>query len=162
MKIEKNKVVQIHYTLSNEEGQVMDSSANSEPLSYIQGIGNLIPGLENELEGKAVGDKLIAVIQPADAYGERDAQKQHVVPKSGFRSEGSEELQIGMRVQVDTGEQKAVAMVTNIEGENVTLDLNHPLAGMTLHFDVEVIEVRDAQQEELDHGHVHGPGGHQH
>jgi len=162
MNIEKNKVVQLHYTLTNDEGQVMDSSANGAPLAYIHGIGNLIPGLEKELEGKAAGDKLLAKIAPAEAYGEWEAGKQHVVPKSGFKGEGNEQLEIGMRVQVDTGQQQAIAMVTNIEDENVTLDLNHPLAGMTLHFDVEVVEVRDAAQEELDHGHVHGPGGHQH
>ena len=160
MKIEKNKVVQIHYTLTNDDGQTMDSSRQGQPLPYIHGIGNLIPGLEAELEGKEVGDKLLAVIKPADAYGEWDAGKQHVVPKSGFQ--GDEELTVGMRVQVNTGQQQAVAMVTNIEEENVTLDLNHPLAGMTLHFDVEIMGIRDADQEELDHGHVHGPGGHHH
>jgi FKBP-type peptidyl-prolyl cis-trans isomerase SlyD len=160
MNISKNKVVNIHYTLSDKEGQVLDSSKNSDPLAYIHGIGALIPGLETELEGKAVGDKLLAVIQPSDAYGEWDTNKQHVVSKQGFK--GDEELKVGMRVQVDTGQGHAVAVVTSIEGEEVTLDLNHPLAGMTLHFDVEVTDVREASQEELDHGHVHGPGGHHH
>lgn len=160
MNISKNKVVQIHYTLKNKEGQVLDSSANAEPLAYIHGIGALIPGLEKELDGKTQGDKLLAVIAPEDAYGQWDSNKEHVVSKQGFK--GDEELRSGMRVQVDTGQGHAVAMVTKIEGDAVTLDLNHPLAGMTLHFDVEIMGVRDATSDELDHGHVHGPGGHQH
>jgi FKBP-type peptidyl-prolyl cis-trans isomerase SlyD len=160
MQIAKDKVVHIHYTLTDKEGQVLDSSKNADPLAYIHGIGALIPGLESELEGKETGDKLLAEIQPSDAYGEWDENKQHVISKAGFR--GTEELKAGMRVQVDTGQGHAVAMVTRIDGEEVTLDLNHPLAGMTLHFDVEVMEVRDATESELDHGHVHGPGGHQH
>lgn len=163
MKIEKNKVVSIHYILTNNEGQTLDSSREREPLPYIHGIGALIPGLERELEGKSTGEKIRAVIKPQDAYGEWDADKQHVVPKSGFQSAGADDqLQPGMRVQVDMGEQKAVAIVTKIEGDQVTLDLNHPLAGMTLNFDVEVMNVRDAEAAELDHGHVHGPGGHHH
>lgn len=160
MKIAKNKVVNIHYTLTNDEGQVMDSSRQGQPLAYIHGIGNLIPGLENELEGKSTGDQLKAVIKPEDAYGEWDPEQQHIVPKSGFQ--GDEELTVGMRVQVNAGGQQAIAMVTQIENENVTLDLNHPLAGLTLHFDVEIMGVRDAEAEELAHGHVHGPGGHHH
>ena len=161
MNIEKNKVVNIHYTLSNKEGQVLDSSATAEPLAYIHGVGALIPGLESQLEGRVKGDKLLAVIEPAEGYGEWDTNKQHIVSKEGFK--GDEELTVGMRVQVDNGQgQAAVAMVTKIDAEDVTLDLNHPLAGMTLHFDVEVTEVRDASTEELDHGHAHGPGGHHH
>jgi len=160
MNISKNKVVQIHYTLKDKEGQVLDTSANSDPLAYIHGIGALIPGLESELEGKSEGDKLLAVIEPEDAYGEWDAGKEHVVSKDGFR--GDEELTTGMRVQVDTGQGHAVAVVTKIDGNAVTLDLNHPLAGMTLHFDVEIMGVREATAEEIDHGHVHGPGGHHH
>ena len=135
----------------------MDTSNDGEPLGYIHGIGALIPGLEKELEGKGQGDKVLAVIPPADAYGEWEEQRQHVVSKAGFQ--GNEELTTGVRVQVDTGQGVSIAVVTKIEDEAVTLDFNHPLAGQTLHFDVEILEVRDASAEELDHGHVHGPGG---
>jgi FKBP-type peptidyl-prolyl cis-trans isomerase SlyD len=160
MKVSKNKVVSIHYTLKNSEGQILDSSSGREPLYYIQGIGNLIPGLENELENKQVGDKLQAVITPEHAYGERHDSLVQQVSKSGFQ--GDEELSIGMQVQIETNQGVNIAVVTEISGENVTLDLNHPLAGETLHFDVEVMSLRDASKEELDHGHVHGPGGHHH
>lgn len=160
MKIEDNKVVQMHYHLKDEKGTVLDSSQGKEPLSYIHGAGNIIIGLEKQLSGKAAGDKLNAVVAPAEGYGERDDSLVQVVPKSGFQ--GDEELQVGMQVQVGTQEGNAIATVAKIEGEDVTLDVNHPLAGVTLTFDVEVVEVREATQEELDHGHVHGPGGHEH
>ena len=159
MKIEDNKVVQMHYHLKDEKGTVLDSSQGKEPLSYIHGAGNIIIGLEKQLSGKAAGDKLNAVVAPAEGYGERDDSLVQVVPKSGFQ--GDEELQVGMQVQVGTQEGNAIATVAKIEGEDVTLDVNHPLAGVTLTFDVEVVEVREATQEELDHGHVHGPGGHE-
>ncbi|MEZ5003077.1 MAG: peptidylprolyl isomerase [Chitinophagales bacterium] len=162
MQIAKNKVGFIHYELKNEKGEILDSSAGREPLGYIQGIGNLIPGLEKELEGKKTGDKLSVVIAPEDAYGTFNPNAVHVVPKSGFQGEGNEELQEGMRVQVDSNQGVQIAMVTKIEGENVTLDLNHPLAGVTLYFSVEIMGVRDAEAVELEHGHVHGPGGHHH
>lgn len=150
----------MHYTLKDDEGRTMDTSVDGEPLGYIHGIGALIPGLEKELDGKGKGDKVLAVIPPAEAYGEWEEQKQHVVSKEGFQ--GDEELKTGVRVQVDTGQGVSIAVVSKIEEEAVTLDFNHPLAGRTLHFDVEVIEVRDATSEELDHGHVHGTGGHKH
>jgi FKBP-type peptidyl-prolyl cis-trans isomerase SlyD len=160
MKIEDNKVVQMHYHLTDEKGTVLDSSQGREPLSYIHGAGNIIIGLEKQLKGKAAGDKVNAVVSPAEGYGERDDNLVQVVPKSGFQ--GDEELQIGMQVQVGTQDGNAIATVAKMEGEDVTLDVNHPLAGVTLTFDVEVVEVREATKEELDHGHVHGPGGHEH
>ena len=162
MEIGNNKVATIHYELKNGEGQVLDSSAGREPLVYIQGIGMLIPGLEAKLSGQKAGDKVNAVIEPKDGYGDYQDANVHVVPKAGFQSEGDESLQVGMRVQVDTSQGQTIALVTKIEGDDVTLDLNHPLAGQTLHFAVEVVEVREATEEELSHGHVHGPGGHQH
>lgn len=162
MKISQNKVALIHYKLTDKDGVTIDSSEGRDPLAYIQGIGNLIPGLEQELEGKATGDKLNAVIAPEHAYGKRDESLVQMVPKSGFNG-SDEELQVGMQVQVETEEQgMAIAVVTKIEEEDVTLDLNHPLADLDLHFDVEVVEVREATQEELDHGHAHGVGGHDH
>ena len=128
MTIAKNKVVHIHYTLTDKEGQILDSSQNAEPLAYIHGIGALIPGLESELDGKSKGDKLLAVIEPADAYGEWDGNRQHVVSKQGFK--GDEELKEGMRVQVDTGEGQAVAVVTKIDGEDVLIMKESDIMGI--------------------------------
>ena len=160
MKVADKKVVQMHYTLKDETGATLDSSDGRDPLAYIQGVGNIIPGLEKEMEGKATGDKINVVIAPEDAYGVRQDNLVQIVPKSGFQ--GDEELSKGMQVQVGTPNGEAIATVTKIEGDDVTLDMNHPLADATLHFDVEVMEVRDATAEELEHGHVHGPGGHKH
>lgn len=160
MKIENNKVVSIHYTLKDDNGTILDTSDGKTPLPYIQGVGQLIPGLENQLQGKVKGDKLNVSIAPADAYGEYREDMVFQVGKDGFR--GEEELREGMQVEVELEQGRSIAIVTKIEGEEVTLDLNHPLAGQTLHFDVEVMEVREASAEELSHGHVHGVGGHQH
>jgi FKBP-type peptidyl-prolyl cis-trans isomerase SlyD len=162
MIIEDHRVVTIHYTLKDASGETLDSSEGRSPLAYIQGIGNLISGLEKQLHGRSAGEKLKAVIAPADAYGEYDDKMCHIVPLSGFQSAAGEELQVGMQVQIDTGDGVTIATVTSIEGEDVTLDLNHPLAGTELHFDVEVVGVRAATEEELDHGHAHGEGGHHH
>lgn len=162
MNITKNKVALIHYTLKDDNGSVLDSSEGKDPLAYIQGIGNLIPGLEEELEGKVAGDKLETSIAPEKGYGERTDQNVHVVPLSSFQPDGDEKLQEGMQVKVETNQGVSIADVAKIEGEDVTLDLNHPLAGETLHFNVEVVDVREATKEELDHGHAHGPGGHHH
>lgn len=162
MKIENNRVVSMHYTLKDETGTILDSSENREPLAFIQGIGALIPGLEIQLEGKVKGDKVNAEVAPNDAYGEVQEELFHVVPKSGFQGEGDEQLIEGIQVQLHTEQGPMIALVSKIEGDEVTLDLNHPLAGRTLFFDVEIVEVREATADELDHGHVHGPGGHQH
>lgn len=160
MNITSNKVVSLNYTLKNSEGMVLDTSEGRDPLLYLHGVGGLIPGLEKELEGMAVNDKKNVVVQPEDAYGKRQAELYHVVPKSGFQ--GDEEMQVGMQVQLETEQGPAIARIDKIEGEDVTLDLNHPLADMILHFDVEVVDIREASEDEISHGHVHGPGGHQH
>ncbi|MCK5820830.1 MAG: peptidylprolyl isomerase [Bacteroidales bacterium] len=160
MKIEKNKVVSMHYTLKDDKGEIMDTSEGKSPLSFIQGNGQLIPGLESQLEGKEKEVKMQVTIAPADAYGEFREDMVFKVGKEGFK--GEEELQVGMQVEVELEQGKSIAVVSSIEGEKVTLDLNHPLAGQTLHFDVEIMDVRDATEEELSHGHAHGEGGHQH
>lgn len=160
MNITSNKVVSLNYTLKNSEGMVLDTSEGRDPLLYLHGVGGLIPGLEKELEGMAVNDKKNVVVQPEDAYGKRQAELYHVVPKSGFQ--GDEEMQVGMQVQLETEQGPAIARIDKIEGEDVTLDLNHPLADMILHFDVEVVDIREASEDEISHGHVHGPGGHHH
>ena len=162
MTITKNKVALIHYTLKDESGEVLDSSEGREPLAFIQGIGNIIEGLEEKLEGKTVGDRIETSISPEKAYGLRSDENVHIVPLSSFQADGDEKLVEGMQVRVETNEGVSLADVAKIDGEEVTLDLNHPLAGETLHFTIEVVDVRDASKEELEHGHAHGPGGHHH
>ena len=156
MQITKNKVAAIHYTLRDNEGQVLDSSEGRDPLYYLHGAGNLISGMEEGLEGKTSGDKFSLKITPEKGYGEVDPQMIQQVPRSAF---GSQEVQPGMKFSTNQG---GVVTVTEVGLENVTVDANHPLAGIELHFDVEIMEVRNATPEELSHGHVHGPGGHHH
>lgn len=163
MTITENKVVLIHYTLKDNSGEVLDSSEGNDPLAYIHGIGNLIIGLEEALEGKTVGEKVKVSVAPEKGYGEREDELVHIVPLSGF-IEGDDEDQLveGMQVKVETNDGISIAEVVKIEGDDVTLDLNHPLAGETLHFDVEIVDIREATKQELEHGHAHGPGGHHH
>lgn len=160
MLIAQDKVVLIRYTLTNDAGETIDSSSGGDPLAYIHGQGNLIPGLEKALEGKQAGDKLNVKVGPAEGYGVRDDKLLQQVPKRQF---GGANLQPGMQFHAQTSQGHArVVTVVRIQGDMVTVDGNHPLAGENLNFDVEVTEVRDATQEELEHGHVHGPGGHHH
>lgn len=160
MQIAQDAVVSIHYTLTNDKGETLDSSAGGEPLAYLHGNGNLIPGLENALNGKQAGDKLSVKIAPADAYGEYDKALVQRVPRRSFR--GIADVQVGMQFQVQSEGGPRTVTVTHVAGDMVTVDGNHALAGQHLSFDVEVTEVRAATSEELAHGHVHGPGGHHH
>ena len=160
MHIKKDTVVSIDYTLTDKNGEVMDSSKNSEPLSYIHGIGNLIPGLEKELEGKEPGDSFKVSISPEEGYGVRDEKQVQVLSRDAF--EGVESLEVGMQFQVRHDEGNQLITIIDIEGDKVTIDGNHPLAGETLNFDITVVSTREATKEELEHGHVHGEGGHQH
>jgi FKBP-type peptidyl-prolyl cis-trans isomerase SlyD len=160
MKIAHEKVVSIHYTLTNSEGTVLDSSSGGDPLAYLHGFGNIIPGLESALEGKATGDKLSVTVEPEQGYGARDERLVQAVPRSAFK--GVEELAPGMQFQAQGPQGNRLVVVTQVADSEVTVDANHPLAGQTLHFDVEISEIRDATAEELEHGHVHGPGGHHH
>ena len=154
MSISKNKVVSIHYTLKNDNGDIIDKSEKDSPLSFIFGIGSIIAGLEKELEGKAVGDKFDTRIDPKEGYGERRDELVQVVPKEHLGD--IEELQEGMQLQGQSENGDIMIFtVAKIEGNNITLDSNHPLAGVALNFSVEVVEVRDATSEEIDHGHVH-------
>jgi FKBP-type peptidyl-prolyl cis-trans isomerase SlyD len=160
MQVAKNKVVGIDYKLTDGSGKMIDSSDAHGPLYYIQGTGSLIPGLEAALEGKKSGEQLVVKIAAVDGYGERNDALCQSVPRSQFES--AEGLEIGMQFEVETEQGELVVSVTKIEGETVTVDGNHPLAGMDLHFDVTVKEVREASAEELAHGHVHGEHGHHH
>jgi FKBP-type peptidyl-prolyl cis-trans isomerase SlyD len=160
MSIAPDQVVSIHYTLRDDDGTVIDRSADGEPLTYLHGHGNLIAGLERELTGRSAGDKLQVKIAPADGYGEYDRQLVQQVPRRALK--GLSNLRVGMRLQAQTPEGPRAVTVTRMAGDMVTLDGNHPLAGKNLNFDVEVAALRPATEEELAHGHVHGPGGHHH
>lgn len=160
MKIQENSVVSIDYTLTSDEGEVLDSSQGGEPLTYIHGMGNLIPGLERELEGKGMGVALKVRIAPEDAYGVRDEDMVARVPRTQMPKGAP--LEVGMQFQAAGPEGAQVVTLVKVEDDAVWLDANHPLAGMHLTFDVTVVAVRAATAEELEHGHVHGPGGHHH
>jgi FKBP-type peptidyl-prolyl cis-trans isomerase SlyD len=158
MKISDDKVVQIDYTLKNDEGQILDSSEGRQPLAYLHGAGNIIPGLESALEGKEEGDTLSVTIMPAEGYGERDEALVMAVDRSEFPD--PQQVQVGARFNIQTDQGVHLATVTGVTEDQARLDLNHPLAGETLHFDVEVVDVKEASEEEQAHGHVHH--GHTH
>ena len=156
MHIAKHTVASIHYTLTDNDGNVIDSSDGRDPLNYIHGIGNLIPGMEEGLEGKSKGDKLNLKIAPEKGYGVIDEKRVQKIPRDAFDDQNVEE---GMQFQTNRGE---VVTVTHVGLDQITVDANHPLAGIELNFDVDVIDVRTATEEEIAHGHIHGPGGHHH
>jgi FKBP-type peptidyl-prolyl cis-trans isomerase SlyD len=160
MQVAKHKVISIDYTLTDAQGTELDSSRGRGPFDYIHGIGNIIPGLESALEGKSKGDQLNAVIAPEKGYGERDESLVQELPRSQFDTE--EGIQVGMQFHAMSESGPRVVTVVSVDADNVTIDGNHPLAGVTLHFDVTVKEIRDATGEELSHGHVHGPDDHHH
>jgi len=160
MLIAENCVVSIYYELTNDAGEVIDASTEGEPLTYLHGAHNIIPGLENQLLGKQAGDKLKVTVQPEDGYGEHSANLVQEVPRDAFPEPDS--LEVGMRfnAQSESGEMSVV--ISAVGTDTVTVDANHPLAGQVLHFDVIIDEVRAASAEELAHGHVHGAHGHHH
>lgn len=161
MTIAQHKVVTIHYKVSDSESdEVIDSSENAEPMTYLHGAQNIIPGLEQALEGKAVGDELEVVVEAAEAYGERSDDRIQQVPMEAFQ--GMEKVELGMAVTAQTDQGQINLVITEVNGDMVTVDANHPLAGKSLKFEVTVEDVRDASEEEMAHGHVHGPGGHEH
>jgi FKBP-type peptidyl-prolyl cis-trans isomerase SlyD len=159
VQIQEKSVVSIEYTLKNEEGEVLDTSDKGGPLVYIHGIGSLVPGLEKALDGKSPGDSLEVAITPADGYGTRDEGLLRKIPIRKLRDKNP---QPGKRYVAMLDEGQQMVLVTGVSGDYASIDANHPLAGMTLHFAVKVVEVRAATEEELTHGHVHGQGGHHH
>jgi len=160
MQIAKQRVVSIEYTLTDDEGTVLDSSRGREPLVYLHGVGQMIPGLEAALTDKVAGEALQVRVLPAEAYGERDDTLVQKAARSQLR--GVAEIEVGMQFQASGPQGRQVVTVVAIDGDEITLDANHPLAGVPLNFAVEVVAVRAATPQELQHGHIHGPHGHDH
>jgi len=152
--IAENTVVSVHYKLTDDEGTVLDSSEGSEPLTYLHGAGNIISGLETALAGKSEGDSLQTRVEPNEAYGEVVPELIQTVDKSIFQGVESIEPGMAFRAQTSGGNEQRI-VVKKVDGEEVTIDANHPLAGVPLNFDVEVVEVREATDEEVEHGHAH-------
>ncbi|MGY0798840.1 FKBP-type peptidyl-prolyl cis-trans isomerase [Lysobacter sp. A286] len=152
MEIAERRVAAFHYTLTNDAGEVIDKSATDTPLAYLHGAGNIVPGLEKALLGKKSGDSLTADVAPEEAYGPRHEGLIQTVPRSAF--EGVESVQPGMQFEARTEKGPLLVTVTKVEPEEVVVDGNHPLAGQQLHFAVDVVEVREATEEELNNGHV--------
>ncbi len=161
MTIANNSAVSFNYTLTDKEGNILDKSPEGQPLTYLHGQGNLIPGLEKQLAGKKTGDSLTAVVEPAEAYGEYIEEAVQAVPREAFQ--GVDTIEVGMQFQsqAENG-QPILVTVKEVSDKEVIIDANHPLAGKQLNFDVEITEVREATAEELEHGHVHGKGGVEH
>jgi FKBP-type peptidyl-prolyl cis-trans isomerase SlyD len=160
MQIAEGMIASFHYTLTNDAGEVIDSSAGRGPLTYLQGAGNIVPGLEDEMLGRRAGEAFDVVVAPKAGYGETNPMLVQVVPKSALQ--GVETLEIGMEFQAHSPQGPMSVAITRIDGDEVTVDGNHPLAGQTLHFAIEITEVRPASSEERAHGHGHGEGGRLH
>jgi FKBP-type peptidyl-prolyl cis-trans isomerase SlyD len=160
MQVESHKVVTLNYTLTDNNGNIIDQS-NDSSFAYLHGASNIIPGLENALHGKKAGDEMNVSVPPQEGYGERDDSKTQRVPKTMFPENG--EIEPGMQFHAEGPKGEVIVVtVTRVEDDAVTVDANHPLAGVHLNFAVEIVDVRDATQQEIEHGHVHGPGGHHH
>ncbi|UXI70372.1 FKBP-type peptidyl-prolyl cis-trans isomerase [Tahibacter amnicola] len=160
MQIADRCVASFHYTLTDAEGRTIDSSAGGDPLSYLHGAGNIVPGLEKQMTGKSAGDKFDVVVSPEEGYGVRHDEWVQVVPRGAFQ--GVTTIEPGMQFQAHGPQGPMSVTVVAVTDDNITVDANHPLAGVALHFAIEVVEVREASAEEVTHGHVHGPGGHAH
>ncbi len=154
MQIEKDRIVSIGYKLTDDNGKLIEQSSEGKGLNYLHGSGNIIPGLERELEGRKQGEELSVTIPPDQAYGQRNDELVQQVPRSAFDS--LDKLDIGMRVQAQDSNGRVITLkVVDIQNDQVTVDGNHPLAGQNLHFDIRVLDVREATSEEIDHGHPH-------
>jgi FKBP-type peptidyl-prolyl cis-trans isomerase SlyD len=160
MNIGDGKVVLIHYTLRDAQGAVLGSSDGGNPITYLHGKGGIVPGLEEALTGKVAGDRIDVVVAPEKGYGLRDERLVQMIPRDRFPNSGS--LAAGQQFHADGPHGGRLLTLTQVEKDLVTVDGNHPLAGKSLHFSVEVTEVRKATRVEVTHGHVHGPGGHKH
>ena len=160
MIVEKDKAVSFHYTLKNAEGEQMETSREKDPMSYLHGANNIIAGLEKAMEGHAVNDEFSVTVEPEDAYGVRNEKNVQRIPLK--RLKGIGKVSVGQVLNLQTNNGQVQVTVLKVGRFNVDVDGNHPLAGNQLTFDVEIMDIRDASEEELEHRHVHGPGGHQH
>jgi FKBP-type peptidyl-prolyl cis-trans isomerase SlyD len=160
VQVEKNRIVSLNYTLRDEQGKVLDTSSGRAPLTYLHGKGNIIPGLEQALAGRSAGDKLDVTVAPEAGYGLRDERLVQIVARAKFGE--VQDLAPGMQVRASGPQGARLVTVVRVDRDFVTVDGNHPLAGRTLHFPLEIAEVRKATHEEIAHGHAHGPGGHHH
>ncbi len=157
---EKNKVVSFHYTLTNGEGDELESSHDKDPMTYLHGANNIIPGLEKAMEGHAISDKFSASLEPEEAYGVRNENNVQRIPLK--RLKGLGKITVGQTLNLKTNKGPVQVTVLKLGRFIVDVDGNHPLAGIQLTFEVEITDIRDASEEETQHGHAHGPGGHQH
>lgn len=160
MKIANETVVTIDYTLTGDDGRVIDSSAGGDPLAYVHGVGSIVAGLEAALEGKSAGDSVAVKVAPGEGYGEHDPDLVRVATREQFQ--GIAEIEVGMQFRAGSENESMVVTVVAVEGDQVTLDANHPLAGLNLNFDVKIVGVRAATAVEIEHGHPHGAEGHDH
>ena len=159
MKIQNNHVVRFHYSVAEQGSEALETSRTGDPLTILMGHGNIIPGLEKAMEGREAGESFSVDVAPADAYGERRDGMTQRVPKKHF---GGQKLAVGDQVVLQTNFGPRAVTVQKVGMSVVDVDLNHPMAGKDLHFDIEIVEVREADAAEIEHGHVHGDGGHQH
>ncbi|MCP4749913.1 MAG: peptidylprolyl isomerase [Proteobacteria bacterium] len=163
MIIEKNRAVSINYVLTNDAGETLDSTQYQTPMVYLHGANNILPVLENALEGKTLKSRVRTKVTPGDGYGEYNEELVQSVPLSSFPN--ADKIKAGTQFQLDTSQGPKIATITKVENGEFTLDMNHPLAGQTLNFDIEVVDIREASAEEIEKGHVHTEGcgcGHSH
>lgn len=159
MQITVNSVVSFNYVIKEASGEQLETSGG-QPMTYLHGQNSLLPGLEKALDGKAAGDKFAVTLTPEDAFGELRADSELRVPISQLQ--GSKKWKPGMTAVIHTNQGHQQVTVLKVGHTMATVDTNHPMAGKTLVFDLEVVEVREPSAEELQHGHAHGPGGHHH
>lgn len=160
MQVADDMVVAFHFTLTTDGGELIHSTRPDAPLTYLHGRGELIEGLENAMLGRSEGATFDLTLEPSQAYGQRDPQLVQTVDRAEFP--GGEELEVGMKFRVEDDLGQRTITIAEIDGDQVKVDGNHPLAGETISFEVEILEIREASQEELSHGHAHPPGGHGH
>ena len=159
MNITTNKIASLAYTLKNDDGEILDKADENNPFLYMHGTGGIIKGLENALNEKSVNDSFSLIVAPDEAYGERDDKLIESVPRTMFEGIPDEEMVAGAQFHAQTAQGTQVITIASIDGDMINIDANHPLAGETLHFDVAVLDIRDATEEEIAHGHPHAPGG---
>lgn len=160
MNIAKDTVVQFHYTLKDDKGELIESTEGKDPMAYLHGHSNIIPGLEKALEGKAVGDSFTVTVEPQDGYGQRQENAMQRISLKHLQ--GARKWKPGMMAFVETDKGYRQVTVVKVGKFNADVDTNHPLAGMTLVFDIQIADIREASEEEKAHGHAHGVGGHHH